>query len=67
MDFLQRIWDATLGTLGVVFAVAFVAIWGLGGPAGAIWAAVNDDLLSVVLSIVIPLYGGYYTISQMLS
>ena len=67
MKFLQQIRDIILGTLGVAFGVVFFTLWGLGSPIGAIWAAVNDDLLSVVLSIVIPLYGGYYAVSQLLS
>ena len=67
MNLLRRIWEAALATLGVALVMVVSAFWGLGGPVGAIWAAVNNDLLNVVLSIVIPFYGAYYTISQILS
>ena len=63
---MQKIWEAIVAFLGGTLAMIFGAAWAFGGPVGAIWAAVNDDLLNVVLSIMIPFYGAYYTIAQLL-
>lgn len=45
--------DTTLGLVWIVFAIA----WTFGGFIGAIYWAIKGDLLAVVLSIFIPLYG----------
>ncbi len=54
-------------TAFVIVAIPFFSAWTFGGLAGAIWAALNDDLLAVVLSIFIPLYGAIYCIGEVFS
>ena len=54
-----------MGVIMVPVAIFFFGAWTFGGFIGAVWAAVNDDLLNVVLSIFIPFYGAYYTIAQL--
>jgi hypothetical protein len=54
----QRFKALSLGFLAMSFAV----LWIFGGFIGAIVAAFNDHLVSLVLSIFIPLYGAIYTI-----
>ena len=63
---MQKIWESIVAVFGGTLAMIFGAAWAFGGPVGAIWAAVNNDLLNVVLSIVIPFYGAYYTLTQLL-
>ena len=57
--------------LGAFAAFAFIAIliipWTFGGFIGAVWAASNDNLLAVVLSVFIPFYGAGYTVVQLLN
>ena len=43
---------------GGSLALFFYVIWAFGGFIGAIYWAVQESLLNVVLSIFIPLYGG---------
>ena len=62
---MKRIWEGIAAFLGVTFAMTVSIGWMLGGPAGAIWAAINDDILNAVLSIVIPFYGAVYVIIQL--
>ena len=50
---MRRIVEA----VGVVGAMTVAVAWSLGGVAGAIYWAVEDDLLNVVLSLIVPLYG----------
>ena len=58
--------EAVTGFIGGTFGLIIGFAWAFGGPVGAIWAAINDDLLNVVLSIFIPFYGAYYSIAQLL-
>ena len=62
----EKIVAGVMGVIMVPVAVLFFGAWTFGGFIGAVWAAVNDDLLNVVLSIFIPFYGAYYTIIQLL-
>ncbi|KKL53869.1 hypothetical protein LCGC14_2271110 [marine sediment metagenome] len=64
---MEKVWEPLGGLLAGVLGIAFAAAWILGGPAGAIWAAVNDELLNAVLSILIPFYGAYYVVDQLLN
>ena len=50
--------------LGVFVAIPMMVAWTFGGIAGAIFAAINDSLLNVVLSIFVPMYGAAYCIAQ---
>ena len=43
---------------GGSLALFFYVLWAFGGFIGAIYWAVQESLLNVVLSIFIPLYGG---------
>lgn len=43
---------------GGSLALFFYALWAFGGFIGAIYWAIQESLLNVVLSIFIPLYGG---------
>ncbi len=49
-------------TAAMTIVVAFSIAWTFGGLPGAIWAALKDDLLAMVLPIFIPLYGAIYCI-----
>ena len=50
---LKEIKEIALMTLITILGI----LWGFGAVAGAIYWAMNDDLLNVVLSMLIPLYG----------
>ena len=52
--------------LGLIF-VPICVLWVWGAPIGAIISAANEDLLGVVLSIFIPLYGGYVAIASLIN
>ena len=64
MESITKIGEMLGAGVTLVLAILITTAWGFGGMVGAIWAAVNDDLLSVVLSIFIPLYGAIYAITQ---
>ena len=53
LEFFQKIGSAIGGVVYVIFMIA----WMFGGFIGAIYWAVEDELVNVVLSIFIPLYG----------
>ena len=65
-NIIEKIMAGVIGVVMVPLAVFFFGAWTFGGFIGAVWAAINDDLLDVVLSIFIPFYGAWYSISQML-
>lgn len=54
----------TLG--GVALAALFIG-YVFGGFIGAVWAAIEGDLLNVVLSIFIPMWGAGYVVYQLLN
>ena len=62
---MTRLYEMAVGFLATTFGVAVAILWAIGGPGGAIWAAINDDLLSVVLSIFIPFYGAWYALDHL--
>jgi len=49
--------DSFIDFLGNIAVTLLFIVWVFGGLVGAIYWAVHDDLLSVVLSIFVPLYG----------
>ena len=51
-------------TAGVI--VIFYICWAFGGVVGAIYWAVNEELLDVVLSIFIPMYGAISMIADLI-
>lgn len=51
---------------GGSLAVFFYLLWAFGGFVGAVYWAIEDSLLNVVLSIFIPLYGGLSVIFDLL-
>lgn len=61
-NFFRDLRDVAI--IGIMVPV-FIA-WTFGGFAGALWAGINGDLVSVVLSIFIPGYGVFYCVSQLL-
>ena len=63
MNILETIKSVVLSILGIYLAV----VWFFGGFIGAIVAAFNDHLVSLVLCIFVPLYGFVYTIIMTLS
>ncbi len=52
--------------LGGAFLMLLIFAWGFGGLIGAIYWAVKDSLINVVLSIFIPGYGILSTIGNLL-
>jgi hypothetical protein len=51
--------------MGTLAPIAILWVWG--APIGAIISAANEDLLGVVLSIFIPLYGGYVAVASLIN
>jgi len=49
--------DSFIDFLGNIAVTLLFIVWVFGGLVGAIYWAAHDDLLSVVLSIFVPLYG----------
>ncbi|MEX2629847.1 MAG: hypothetical protein WD341_07905 [Tistlia sp.] len=47
-------------------AVFFYVLWAFGGFVGAVYWAIQESLLNVVLSIFIPLYGGLSVIYDLI-
>ena len=53
--------------LGGVAVAALIIGYTFGGFVGAVWAAIEGDLLNVVLSIFIPMWGAGYIVYQFLN
>lgn len=51
---------------GGSLALFFYILWACGGFVGAVYWALHDSLINVVLSIFIPLYGGLSVIFDLI-
>ncbi len=59
-------WEKLTDTFGGFVMLVAALAYGLGGVVGAIYWAINDDLLNVVLSVFIPFYGAISVIWSLL-
>lgn len=61
---MSHLVESLRDTVAGIVIIPLSLAWMFGGFAGAIYAAINDDLIDVVLSIFIPGYGAFYCIAQ---